>query len=1165
MTTYGPQGTVARMQTDGVDLQRLLESEVLVRTDFASETQRYWASGARPIHAEAREIMEVSFGSPRLLNHISFKASRFPMSVTAEWLDEDGQWQPLIHASDTSQVSVPTRNPRRREPVRLTISDSSPRVVKSDAMHRGETHWVQETWKTAPVNTAKVRIVAVRNPAGVGPVDLSGRPLPYSVAIGDLSFGYRVLSRYDLPVSSEGAWAASGDILGSRVGYSTYRQPPESALDGSTQTYWRSEPQPFSFSVVNLHLDMRTPEGEPQVVDRFWIDPITPGVLCNLYYSNDTEHAYFRGLSTPIGAGHEIRYGTPDVPVDGAGKALAIDLTPEEKTGVTVGTAFTRMTYDRPWWIGIDASTLAPATDATERPIASIGTTRIVQANGALNVVTQSGETVSLALDPALHLMRSRFALTVSHHPADAEHPKSRIRIAYRVLGHIPEVVTQDLLTPLAASPAPLGIGVHPSPGNDDRAALSVRGVVVKAEALTPEAEDWFFDEGEEFVADPATLYDDRGAQFNAVLRMHPDFVTVGNPFGIVGGANDPFDEMVWTPVPGDYVLRQGYMHVPPTKAAFWKFEMTGLLPEVYENFLTMDRDVLVFPHDVVHAYERAAGLADDNAVPPGVGPTASMESNVQYSDVRDAIDRSQVGINFEGGSDATEVLVVRDPVQAQRVATSGWVWSYQPWHSGSRAPRFATEQVHRYDRLRIRHSTKVGYFAGIREIEPYRVDYNFPDDTPEYVERLLDTTFIDLDQTSGVAFEPGGGIRTEASSGQITSGPMRSYRNVRGVQFATQESDMIQVLEDPDFNADNMLRWTEYGDAKIDRKAPGLVVVNRGWDPNTYGELEEIYDNYGEMDEETYAELEGLGPTGAAEGGIVSETYLPFGSGEVMARVHVSAPADLTHPIEVELVSAQTDEVWASSSRLLKAGESVTISVRAAGSGTMVARTYGEIETMVTPPTQYGEMEEFSYADLESAEGAATTLYVRVVQRGPSTDTFRVHRIALYDSPIAWFFSNDDGASWWQAVSVRNDPYSVLTFPEFFDTDDPEMGRTLRWRAKVYRAGATISALHIRPWYGVRGRTVDAAHGMELLGPNRNLRDLIPATHLHPMWQEVFNPIETVYVATPPTWRNLMPNPSAEGPVGSEWKTEGGTVGVAMSPLGTGLRSFEFTAGGDA
>lgn len=1170
MSTKGQRGSVSPMLVDGISLDTLVENPSLTRSEAREDQHRYWSSAARPASSPLREIMEVSFGSPRLVNHLSFKVSRFPLVLTAEWLDEQGEWQPFTYAPVPTTLTAPLRRLPARPPVGAGISDSSPSVVRdprtgANPFHSGAEHWQQESWKVSPVSTTKVRMVGVRTPFGNPPVDpLTREPVDYPIAISDLTIGYRVLSRHDVPSYDPGIWASSADLLGSRVGYSTYRQPPASAADDSTATYWRSEPQPFPFAVTGFHMDLRDDSGQPQVVDRFWVDPVTSGVLCNVYYSNDTDHEYFRGLSTPIPAADEVRYGLPTPPPPGSVR-VAVEMDPEEKVGVAVSARHTRVDYSRAWWVGIDAHTLVPASTTGEWPLLSMGTTRVVQRDAQIVVVTSTGEEVWLPLDPALHTVGARFALLVSHHPASDGH-RARIKITYRLAQHLPVTIVEDLLAPLGAESAPIGVGLHPDPADDGGSSLGIRGLVVKQETLDADAEDWFLDEGEAFVSDPLTPHDDRGTHFNALLRVHPDFVTDDNPFGIVGGTNDPFDQMTWTPIAGDYVLRQGYLNVPPTKAAFWKFEMTGLVPEVYENFVTMDREVLVYPQNVVEEWSRVAGAADDNSVPSGVGATAAMASSVQYSDVLDAIDRSQQGLGSQTDPTASTVLVVKDPLQAQRVATTGWVWTYQPWHSGSRAPRFSAEQVHHYERLRIQHSTKVAYFAAIREITPVRVDYAFPDDNPEYVERWLDGTFVDPEETRDVEFLPGGGVRSTSSIAEVTSVGMRSYRNVRGVQFASQESDMIQMLEDPDFISMTMRRWQAFGDAKVIRFGPRDVLVNRGWNPNTYGDLETLITSptqYGELEDLTYSEMEGLGPTGEAEGGIRSMDYLPFGSGEIMARVHVSAPSDLTLPITVELVSSETDEVWASSRRLLKAGEAAVISVRAAGSGTMVNNTYGDLENLVTPPTQYEELEDFSYAQLESAEGRASSVYVRVCQHGEGTDSFRVHRIALYDSPIAWFFSNDDGASYWQAISVRNDPHSVLSFPEFFDTEDEDMGRMLRWKVRFYRTGAITSALHVRPWYGVRGRTVDRAHGLELLGPNRNLRDLLPPTHQHPMWQETFNPIEHVYVVQKPVWRNLMPYPSAEGPFSNdEWEPENIRVDVALDDMGTGIRAFEFTAG---
>jgi hypothetical protein len=50
---------------------------------------------------------------------------------------------------------------------------------------------------------------------------------------------------------------------------------------------WKCEPQPFSYAVVNLYVDARDAAGNPQVIDRFYLDPITSGVTVNVYHTED--------------------------------------------------------------------------------------------------------------------------------------------------------------------------------------------------------------------------------------------------------------------------------------------------------------------------------------------------------------------------------------------------------------------------------------------------------------------------------------------------------------------------------------------------------------------------------------------------------------------------------------------------------------------------------------------------------------------------------------------------------------------------------------------------------------------------------------------------------------------------------------------------------------
>lgn len=1157
MTSEGQSGTRVPIRVDGVRLSALVDAtagsrQAVRQTD---ESHRFWASSQRGIASTHRDIMEVSFGTPRLINHLAFEVSRFPLVLRVEYLDRNGDWQGITH----TQRRATKRHPRRKpvtEAVRMVISESVPAKVNSakavghHPQHFGKSHWQQEAWKVIPVKTSKIRFVIARNHQGKPPRNPHGHAVPYSIAIKNLAIGYRVLSNDDLPPTppdtTDPGWGSSQDILGSQTVYSTYTQPANAVVDGNLSTYWRSEPQPFPFAVVNMFLDLRDTEGEAPVVDRFWMDPITTGVQCNLYYSNTVPEGEFDGSSEPIPLTFREEIGGPTYIRNASDNQIqAINLGRGRKAGVSLVQPYHRMRYDQPWWVGIDAGALVATLDPAQHPLVTLGTTQILQEGAEIKVVAQSGSAARIPLTPSLHKINARYRLVIAYHPYDpASQRDAYFRIVYMLTGGYEPVVDEVATIPLPNVGSPLKVGLPPDSADyaTDMPAATIFGLVVKSEALTDETEQWFLDEGGDYVADAENSYLDRYTAQNARLRMHPMFVSSTNQFGIVGGAGNRFGEMEWTPIMRDYSLKQGYLHLPPTKAKFWKFEMTGLMAQPYENFLPIEREVLVFPPDVVAAHSRVAGGNTNSAHPSGVATTGNIADAVTYSDALQATRAAQAP------PDATEVLVVKDPVQAQQVAQTGWVWNYRPWHTGSSAPKFLGTQQHRYESLRVRHTQKVSFFAAIREIKPLRTDYTFGDDTPEYVEHMMDQSHIDEALTSGVEYEPGG-VRSTSASAKITSKALASYRMVRGVQFASQETDSIQVLTDPDFNASHLDFWTEYGDADIERLGRSDIVVNRGWFPYSYRDLETLpqFGTYGSMEGIKYGQLEGNNnASGYAEGGISSEPYTPSGAGAVIAMAKVSGSGSMNAPIIVEIVSAYDNSVVASTQRWVRDGETDVLRVAYTPGSVINRRTYADIETLVSAPTTYGQLEGRKYYQLESENELPTDLYARVRQQGPTDDSFHIHRLALYDSPVAWFFSNDDGVTWWQAIDVRNNPYGVLIFPPSDDPEAPGVGRTLRWRAEIYKENGVVNGLHIRPWYGSRSHTVDRSHGLEAIGPNQSIFDDFPATHQHPMWQDRFNPIEHTYeepVEVEPYWRNLVVNPGGEGPGDDQWIAEGGNI----------------------
>ena len=1408
-----------------------------------------WASTSRPQASDVQEVLEIDLGSRRLVNLLTFEASRFPCVITGEWYDGE-TWSPLSHVLEENTVSssMATRRVLPVAPVRMTIADSVPKTVGLNRdlphpQHFGSSHWVAETWKVVPVRAVKIRFVIQRHLNGEGPTTMAGLPADYSVAMRRVRVGYRVASDRDIPVSRtvEGEdFEASRDLLGSRVTHSIYRQGAFKAIDGNRKTAWRSEPQPINYAVVPFYIDMRTSDGDGQVIDKFFVDPTTPGVHCNLYYSNEDPVGDFLGGNAPIPTEFLTEVGVAKAINDAKAeveKPTMIEFPSAEQAGAEVSNVFTRLDYTGDWWIGIDADALVPSTDNQIRPIISLGATRIYQQSGLIHLANQAGDEAWIQLPPE-HVEGVRYRLVISNHKATARRP-AYVRLRYVAIGYSVDAQVEKTmtLTPEGA----IRIGLHPDPESDLTAAMRIRGLVIKAQSLNDDdTEDWFGEEGEAYVRDDQTFPQaQRNTHLNAVLRLHPAFYKTGvNSFGLVGGDGDRISQAVWTPVGRDFILSKGFLTFPPVKARYWKMEFTQLAPRLLENPFSFDRNVLCFPPNVVATSNAVGPQTTRTYMPHG---TSAMVDNIEaaatmYADAISALRSSGAT------PDATKALVVSDPTQADQASELGWIWQYQPWHSGSISPRWSQPGKHFYEIISVRHRSKVAYFVGIREVVPYVTEHGAEDDTEEYVERFQSTNNIDEIKATVLTAD---GMIAQTSSAEITSTTMKSYLKVRGVQFATMQTGSVQVLTDPDFLSEGDAfydYYQAYGDATLDRIEDNRVLVKRGASEGggSGGGGDAGGYTYGEMEAYTYGELEGLVtygggdsavPQAYSEGGIVcTEYYKPMGAGEVTARVKVSSEKTLVVPVTVEILSAPAygAKVLAAAESEVAAGSPVDIVATftpdslvgdgrtygeleglseeigdvpdgppdtdvGPGSTSSASRTYmGEHQTSSTPdfpggsaklyyrfdpassgvisfdthlstgttaiavtagsanvspmndsnghggftaqvtagttlefevtstgvadvllrstsigdttlwdpnaieptgaakydvgpgtysgagtaiqphkigitdytyvagapvvlptyrflPSQSGRMsmdvllsepigdevegwfvnvfaasgasnvqqtnidgkvqtlfdatagqevvirvsaaalnssglvpaptkiilrlsdensttlwdpgiaagdgvegdttwgflERFTYGELEEAEGDETgTVTVRVRQKGASSEEFTVHRIALYDDPIAWSFSVDDGNTWHRAPGVRNEPKGVLMFPE--------AGSDLRWKAQIAKADATITALHIRPWYGSKRAPADYAHDLEYKGSSVSSWDNLPSLPQHPMWKIKNIPVEFVFEPPKPLepfWRNLVPNPSGEGSYREQWKVSGGIVRARYFP----------------
>lgn len=77
------------------------------------------------------------------------------------------------------------------------------------------------------------------------------------------------------------------DFLGNRYRSIVTRNNPKLLDSGAdANAYWLSKPNPSKFAVESLYFDMQSVDGSA-ITDRILVDPITPGVLFHLYYSDE--------------------------------------------------------------------------------------------------------------------------------------------------------------------------------------------------------------------------------------------------------------------------------------------------------------------------------------------------------------------------------------------------------------------------------------------------------------------------------------------------------------------------------------------------------------------------------------------------------------------------------------------------------------------------------------------------------------------------------------------------------------------------------------------------------------------------------------------------------------------------------------------------------------
>ena len=216
-----------------------------------SATNRQWFSQPRPGNDGTTEVLTAIFKQPLSLSQLSFMALRVSCRIEAWYQDPQNNWCQMLNTA--------------RMPVSVTLSTST------------QGSWYTYRSQIYPIiaKGVQLRFTRIYDPT-VGTA-------PYVVGVQNLLLRRDVYDR----ANGKMPLVDTQDTLGNVISAYIKDWNAAKAIDDNPNTFWRSAPQPDPAAVVNLYLDLRTMDGDPQLVDAFYLDPVYVNQTLNLYYSND--------------------------------------------------------------------------------------------------------------------------------------------------------------------------------------------------------------------------------------------------------------------------------------------------------------------------------------------------------------------------------------------------------------------------------------------------------------------------------------------------------------------------------------------------------------------------------------------------------------------------------------------------------------------------------------------------------------------------------------------------------------------------------------------------------------------------------------------------------------------------------------------------------------
>lgn len=319
---------------------------------------RVWFSQPRSGQDTHQEVLTVNFKLPLSVGEFSIEILRVPCVFSVYYLDRNNNWCQM--------------RDENYQPMQVTLSGSQ------------DVSWYKYHAFTYPIVAKAVQFRISRRP------DPTFGNQPYNIGLKNGLIRRNIYARANGLQAMEDEQDALGNIISKYV--RDWDAP--GAIDDKPYTFWRSAPQPDHQAVVSLYLDLRLPDGSPQLIDTLFIDPVYINQNLNVYYSTD-DTVTDRTLS-PINLPPDVDENTQWFP--GVGLSDASDLGGISIYQVPIGIG---PQLSQPAWIGVEwAPDFDPVTSAPPRNPVLFGVSPGMNATQTISIDPEAtGGTFQLGLD----------------------------------------------------------------------------------------------------------------------------------------------------------------------------------------------------------------------------------------------------------------------------------------------------------------------------------------------------------------------------------------------------------------------------------------------------------------------------------------------------------------------------------------------------------------------------------------------------------------------------------------------------------------------------------------------------------------------------------------------------------------------------------------------